>query len=142
MSTLVRSAKVVILDAAGRALLLRRSETHPEFPFVPDLPGGTILEGETYENGMVRELYEETGISTGQIKSIHRLYKGVFYEPNKESERILFGVRLLEEKPKVTLSSEHDRYDWVSVDDLKGIEEPYQGGIRYAHLYDLWKTII
>lgn len=142
MSQLVRSAKAVILDAAGRALLLRRSETHPEFAFAPDLPGGTILNHETYEEGMIRELQEETGVTSGQIANIHRLYKGVFYEPNKETERILFGVRLLSEEPAITLSSEHDKYDWVSVADLKGIEEPYQGGIRYAHLYDLWKTIV
>lgn len=142
--TVIRSAKAVVLDARGRALLLRRSDTHPEFAHDPDLPGGTILPEETYEEGIARELLEETGIELSQVGSIHRLYMGTFYEPGEESatERLLFGVRLREDAPEIRLSSEHDQYEWVAKEDLQGIEQPYQGGIRYVNLFNLWEKIV
>lgn len=140
----IRSAKAVVLDARGRALLLRRSDTHPEFAHDPDLPGGTILPEETYEEGIARELLEETGIELSQVDSIHRLYMGTFYEPGEESatERLLFGVRLREDAPEIRLSSEHDQYEWVAKENLQGIEQPYQGGIRYVNLFNLWEKIV
>lgn len=143
MSNVARSAKVVVLDAAGRALLLRRSGSHPEFAQHADLPGGTIVSDETYEQGVLRELYEETGITTEQISGIHRLYMGTFYEPNKgvTMERLLFGMRLYASEPAIMLSSEHSEYAWVAISELKDVEAPYQGGIRYANLYDLWAKV-
>lgn len=141
MARLVRSAKVIVLDASGRALLLRRSGTHPKFALAPDLPGGEIAPDETYEAGGLRELFEETGIMPAQINKVQPLYKGVFYQPDVEMARMLLGVRLRVEQPSIKLSVEHDRFEWVDVTELTGIEEPYQGGIRYVHLYDLWRTI-
>lgn len=141
--TVIRSAKAVVLDARSRALLLRRSGTHPEFAHDPDLPGGTMLPDEAYEKGIVRELLEETGIELSQMGGIHRLYMGSFYEPGEESmtERLLFGIRLRDNTPEIRLSSEHDQYEWIAKEDLQGIEEPYQGGIRYVNLFDLWEKI-
>jgi 8-oxo-dGTP pyrophosphatase MutT (NUDIX family) len=57
-----RAARVVLVDRAGRTLLLRGGD-----PARPGLrwwftPGGGLNEGETSAEGAARELYEETGL--------------------------------------------------------------------------------
>jgi ADP-ribose pyrophosphatase YjhB (NUDIX family) len=57
------TARVVLLDGTGRALLFRGVEPDPEtqrpFWFAP---GGGVEDGESYEAAARRELHEETGI--------------------------------------------------------------------------------
>lgn len=56
------TARVLVLDAQSRLLLLRiedRRLTHPRFWITP---GGGVDPGESFEDGARRELWEETGI--------------------------------------------------------------------------------
>jgi 8-oxo-dGTP pyrophosphatase MutT (NUDIX family) len=58
------SVRVVVLDAAGRVLLLRTVDaTAPELGQWWELPGGGMEPGEQVAATAVRELAEETGIS-------------------------------------------------------------------------------
>jgi len=57
------AARLVVLDAAGRVLLLHVQDlSNPQFGTVWELPGGGIEPGETYSQAALRELREETGI--------------------------------------------------------------------------------
>jgi 8-oxo-dGTP pyrophosphatase MutT (NUDIX family) len=57
------AARLVLLDAAGRVLLLHVQDlSNPQFGTAWELPGGGIEAGETFSQAAVRELREETGI--------------------------------------------------------------------------------
>jgi 8-oxo-dGTP diphosphatase len=51
----------VVLDAAGRLLLIRRG--HDPHAGLWSLPGGRVEDGETLEQAVRREVLEETGLS-------------------------------------------------------------------------------
>lgn len=53
---------MVIEDKDGKVLLTKRSRKMRVFPLAWVLPGGHIEPYETLESGVIREIYEETGI--------------------------------------------------------------------------------
>lgn len=58
-------ASVVPFDAQGRILLQRRADTH-----VWGLPGGVLEPGESLTDCARRELFEETGLSVGDLRLV------------------------------------------------------------------------
>ncbi len=136
----IRAAKVVILDKEGNVLLLRRSDTHPRHPLHLDLPGGIVEEGESFEEGVVREVKEETGLTIDplNLKLIYTVSHDYFGKP---ISRQLFAVRITKVRPSVTISWEHVEANWVTLAELKGLEEPYQTGIDFAQEHNLWQEV-
>ena len=67
----------VVLDAKGRALLIRRG--NPPFQGQYALPGGFVEVGETVEDACRRELMEETGVKAGKLTLI-----GVYSDPKRD----------------------------------------------------------
>jgi len=57
------SAAAVVLDDAGRALILQRGPTAPWMPLKWNLPGGGVDAGESAYQAAVRECEEETGLT-------------------------------------------------------------------------------
>ncbi|MBI4213228.1 MAG: NUDIX domain-containing protein [Chloroflexi bacterium] len=57
------SARVVLLDEAGRILLLRGVDPKVDAPSLWITPGGAPEDGENYEQAALRELSEETGLT-------------------------------------------------------------------------------
>ena len=57
------SAKVVVRDEEGRCLLLKRSMSSKGNPGKWDLPGGKVDIGESFDQGLLREVAEETGLT-------------------------------------------------------------------------------
>ncbi len=82
------SVDAVLFDPAGRLLLIRRK--YPPFQGQFALPGGFVDYGETVEAAVMRELLEETGVSTG----IQRLV-GVYSAPDRDPRRHNVSVAFL-----------------------------------------------
>lgn len=102
----------IILDASGKVLIVRRSETDPTRPLQWDLPGGHVEPGETFEAGLLREVYEETSLDISAVKP--QLVYATSYAFEELSVTWLFFVTRVQ-TAEVTLSPEHDVYKWVSV---------------------------
>lgn len=57
-----RLAIILIKDTQGNHFVVRRSYDKPHYPGALCHVGGCVQSGETYEQGFLRELHEETGI--------------------------------------------------------------------------------
>lgn len=71
---------VIITNQEGKILLGKRSDNHPLYPSLWNLPGGTVEYGETIEDCAKREPKEEIGVDVELIRM------GGVYEnlPNKD----------------------------------------------------------
>lgn len=118
-----RSAKVLLFDANGHVLVLRRSGTHPTSAYELDLPGGIIETGETHEIGVVREILEETRllITPDRLKRVD-----ITRRPFAIMQRTLFIAHLDQVRPTIEISWEHDEYNWVPIESITKLERPVQ----------------
>lgn len=114
------AAKAVIVNDNGQVLIVRESIKDEENTMVGQwgLIGGRLNHGETFIDGLHREVLEEVGLKIEPIKPIevgewHPVIKGIPHQ--------IIAVFMLC-KPLtdvVTLSDEHDKYTWISKKDLK-----------------------
>ena len=98
---------VVMRD--GKVLVLTKPDGKP------DLPGGRVEEGENFQEGLHREIQEETGITV----RILRLISKWTYE--KGPELTVAGITYLCQYlgGDVKLSSEHREYCWKTPIELE-----------------------
>lgn len=142
MTKHVVSAKLFLLDKADNMLLLTRSSTHPRYPHHPDLPGGEVEISEQMHEALARELLEETGmaIDTTGARLLHAVTDereyGVIVRP-------MFGLRIPETTPVVTMSWEHEGYEWKPITEfaLMDFEGAYQRGAQMILEYKLWQQL-
>lgn len=135
----VSVAKTLIINERDEVLVLTIGEykEHPEKSYTPDLPGGMIktLDGESERAGAIRETKEETGIML-DLDAVFLAYsKTEFFERDNESiSRFLF-VACLDHTPEVTISWEHENYEWIPLENLletKAFRPFYKEAIEYA----------
>jgi 8-oxo-dGTP pyrophosphatase MutT (NUDIX family) len=127
------SARLLVLDAAGRVLLFRF--VHLTGPMAGRqywaTPGGALEEGETFEQAAIRELQEETGIRTTDVG--RQIARRQFELQLPDGERVsaderYFAVRT----PETAISREGwtevekglmTCHRWWSLDDLSRTTE-------------------
>jgi 8-oxo-dGTP diphosphatase len=106
-------AKVLLVNSAGEVLTLRRSNTDQRRPGEDDIPGGWVDEGEELSEAAVRETEEEAGIKLNK-SDIRLVYA---YTAMTDKGNVVWAFYIgRTEQTEVTLSSEHDRAEWVSLD--------------------------
>lgn len=111
------SVKVIIRDADGRCLLLKRSMSSKWNKGKWDFPGGKVDPGEDFERALLREVVEETGLRI----TLERVAGSAESETsNKKVAYILLEGQTA--SGQVRLSSEHDEYIWVSPDELSKMD--------------------
>jgi 8-oxo-dGTP pyrophosphatase MutT (NUDIX family) len=100
-------AKLVMIDKDDKYLMMYRSD-HPTFGRDADLPGGTLEDGESTTEAVIREVEEETGVL---VDSVEELYAGLDYSAHG-THKSLFVARV-EVRPEIVMSWEHSSYEWI-----------------------------
>lgn len=111
------SVKMIVRNESGCCLLLKRSLSSKGNPGKWEFPGGKAEPGETFDETLMREVKEETGLTI----SLERVAGAAESElpARKVAYLIMEGYRISGE---VLLSSEHDAFVWVSPDDVLKME--------------------
>ena len=103
-------AKAVVYDG-NKVLILKRSEHLDKHPGEWDLPGGHIIKGEDIQNGLQREVWEETNLVIRRPEKLYSQGKNTYYKAQLPQK-------------KVSLSNEHTDHKMVDLRDLKNYDLP------------------
>lgn len=114
----VTTAKLLLINDKNEALMLRISEyeAHPEKSHTPDLPGGLVDPNESERAAVVRELQEEAGITIDPNLVTLGYARTELYPDKDESVTKLLYVARIDETPPVTISWEHEAYEWCALE--------------------------
>lgn len=111
------SVRVLITDEDNKILILKRSTGSKTNPGKWELPGGKVDQGESFDQALIREVKEETGLKISLdhvvgvseqnlhlIRAVHIIMSG----------KIIGGT--------LKLSKEHEGYAWVFFENLSEYE--------------------
>lgn len=107
----------------GKLLIIRESLKYVDGVNVSkwDLPGGRIKPGERFDESLLREVFEETGLKV----KIGKVFDVEEWRPKVRDEQwqivgICFECKAL--SFKVKLSEDHDDYKWIKPEDYTKYE--------------------
>jgi ADP-ribose pyrophosphatase YjhB (NUDIX family) len=131
-NSMVPSANTVVVDEAGRILLIRRTDNDNWA-----LPGGAMDLGESLPQAAVRETLEETGIHV-EITGLVGIYTDpkhvILYTSDGEARQefsVVFTARPVGGEP--TPSSESREVHWVDRDEVPALEMDRSMWMRINH---------
>lgn len=120
--------KLIIVDNEDNYLLLYR-DAHPTFGNDPDIPGGTLEEGETAEQTMIREVQEEIGVTVDNSK-VQEIFSSTDYSAQGVLDTLFLTT--VKKRPTIHLSWEHLAYQWLSKEDF--LEKARSANDTYMHM--------
>jgi 8-oxo-dGTP diphosphatase len=137
MTDIIRTAGVLIYRDQ-EVLLVRHGTAAGHLTGVYGLPSGSLKEGETELEAAVRELEEETGLTTSQ-KDLVELPETYTAEIQRKDgvKKFSFKVFLCKRFSGELKETEETTPEWVKISDLKkykllpNVEEIVKGGLRY-----------
>jgi 8-oxo-dGTP diphosphatase len=99
----------------GKVLILRESTQYQEGTNSGryDIPGGRIIPGQRYDESLLREVKEETGLEV----RIRRPFHVDEWRPKIDGEEWqVVGIffECLSDSDRVILSRDHDSYSWIN----------------------------
>ena len=82
-------AKIILFDEDEKVLFLKRTKYTKKFSGEWDIPGGHVQENESIEDGLEREVFEETGLT---IKN----YKKFLTYPHDSCKMVVINLTTME----------------------------------------------
>lgn len=121
------SVKVVIMNSAAECLVLRRSQSSKFNAGKWEFPGGKIDVGERFDEALLREVLEETGLTI----TLDRVAGCSESElPERKVAYIIMQATPL--AGEFVLSTEHDAFNWVDRSKLPTVDLAQQF-VAFAH---------
>jgi 8-oxo-dGTP diphosphatase len=111
------SCKVLVRNGRGECLMLKRSAASKNNKGKWDFPGGKVDPGERFDEALLREVAEETGLDV--------TLDGVAgtAESDLPDRRVVYLIMAGHARgTEVTLSEEHDACTWVAVRELPAMD--------------------
>ncbi|ARQ69926.1 NUDIX hydrolase [Streptomyces marincola] len=102
----------VIIDGAGRALLIQRRDNGHWEP-----PGGVLEPGETIPDALAREVLEETGIKIAQPATLTGVYKNM----TRLIVSLVFRCQAIE--GQATTGAETKALRWATRDEVANLAD-------------------
>ena len=103
----------------GRLLVIRRSEAAEFHPGLWDTPGGLVEPGESYRDGALRELREETGLIGSDMRLLGTSAFTNPFRPRQQVRERSYLVECSIEAPVMLDPYEHCEYRWIETEDLE-----------------------
>ena len=130
----------ILENHRGEILLIKRS-SHMEYPDCWEDIGGRLEQSESPEDGLRREIYEETGIEDIEIVKPLTMFH-VFRHNEKKAENELIGLSFWckTNTSEVKLSDEHTEFKWLHPDTAFDLTD-HPALKRYILLYMLEKGL-
>ena len=108
------AAKALIVNATGKVLVVREASTGKNNTKVGlfGLVGGRLEPGESFQEGLRREIQEETSL---HIQPVRPLHVGEWRPVIREIQHQIIAIFMLCNaiSDAVQLSEEHDEYRWL-----------------------------
>jgi 8-oxo-dGTP diphosphatase len=125
-------AAAALIDVDGRVLICRRPKgKHMEGMW--EFPGGKVEAGETLETCLIRELFEELGITVAK----NCLSPFVFATHAYDSFHLIMPLFLLRRWDGIVTAKEHEALAWVKPARLQDYPMPPADAPLVAWLRDL-----
>jgi 8-oxo-dGTP diphosphatase len=105
-----RIAKAVLIKK-DQVLLIKRSNYMDRHAGEWDLPGGHVMEGEDLVDGLLREVWEETGLHIKRPAKVHSAGNDTYYVADLP-------------EGEVKLSNEHTEHGMFKISELGEIDFP------------------
>lgn len=111
---------LVINDEQKILIDCRKEDGKNETTAVWELPGGRIEFGETPEEAVIREVYEETGYQVEILKMIPKVYTYVFHYPTCKQHTLVYTYlcRLKSKQRVETNDAEVADIAWISEKEI------------------------
>jgi 8-oxo-dGTP diphosphatase len=112
------AVKAIIKNSEGKILVLKRSESDDHKPNVWETVGGGMDQAETPQTALVREVFEETGLTV----SVSRPFNVFTFKKDNGEFKIGITFECIYESGEVVLSHEHSDYRWIRPEDFSSLE--------------------
>ena len=107
----------IVKNSEGKILVLRRHPKSKTNPHRWELPGGKIEKCEYFDEALIREIKEETGLNVKVGDFCEAVQDD--YVHKRTVQLIMYAKDITGE---VKISDEHDDWMWASLDEINSLE--------------------
>lgn len=121
---MIQLAGCIFRDSVGRVLLLRRCDRSVA---QWESPGGKIEAGESAEQAVVRECWEELAVT---VRIDHNLTTTYFVQDGLEFSYQWFGASIVDGEPVVQEPKKHDQATFIDLTRISDLDDPISPNLQ------------